>query len=216
MLLVSLRMQKPTLHAESKFTFIGFSHKDSNYVKYFDAVCVCGNKRKLNQSQLLQRQSCGCTRTYDHLKKHMGSKTAEYKTWQGMRQRCNNSNDGAYSNYGERGIRVCDSWNNSFENFLNDMGKKPSANYTLDRIDVEGNYTKENCRWADKKTQGNNRRNNIVIEYNGIKQTLTQWANMLNVNPLTMVSRNRANWPIEKMLREYTTFSTIGKLNLIN
>jgi hypothetical protein len=196
-------MQKPTLHAESKFTIIGFSHKDSNYTKYFDAICICGNKRKLNATQLSKRISCGCFRTYDHLKKHMCSKTPEYKTWQGMRQRCNNQNDVSYSNYGERGIKVCDYWNNSFENFLNDMGKKPSPNYTLDRIDVDGNYTKANCRWADKKTQGNNRRSNIIIEYNGIKQTLTQWANMLNVNPLTMVSRNRANWPIEKMLKEY-------------
>jgi hypothetical protein len=196
-------MQKPTLHAESKFTIIGFSHKDSNYTKYFDAICICGNKRKLNATQLSKRISCGCFRTYDHLKKHMCSKTPEYKTWQGMRQRCNNQKDVSYSNYGKRGIKVCDYWNNSFENFLNDMGKKPSPNHTLDRIDVDGNYTKANCRWADKKTQGNNRRSNIIIEYNGIKQTLTQWANMLNVNPLTMVSRNRANWPIEKMLKEY-------------
>ena len=196
-------MQKPTLHAESKFTIIGFSHKDSNYTKYFDAICICGNKRKLNATQLSKRISCGCFRTYDHLKKHMCSKTPEYKTWQGMRQRCNNQKDVSYSNYGKRGIKVCDYWNNSFENFLNDMGKKPSPNHTLDRIDVDGNYTKANCRWADKKTQGNNRRSNIIIEYNGIKQTLTQWANMLNVNPLTMISRNRANWPIEKMLKEY-------------
>jgi hypothetical protein len=204
MLLVSLHMQKLPLHAESKFTVIGFSHKDSNYTKYFDAVCVCGNKRKLNASELLKRKSCGCSRTYIHLNRHMASKTSEYKTWQSMRQRCNNPNDGSYINYGKRGIRVCDTWNNSFENFLIDMGLKETPNHTLDRIDVNGNYTKENCRWADKKTQGNNRRNNIVIEYNGVKQTLTQWANMLNINPLTMVSRNRAKWPIEKMLREYT------------
>lgn len=95
------------------------------------------------------------------------SGSAEYSTWKNMRARCNRKTANGYEYYGGRGIKVCDRWQQSFKNFYDDMGKKPSPKHSLDRIDVNGNYTPKNCRWADSQTQGMNKRDNIKLEYRG-------------------------------------------------
>ena len=84
-----------------------------------------------------------------------------------MLGRCGNPNDSAFKDYGGRGITVCDRWKESFENFLADMGERPSLEYSIDRIDVNGNYTPENCRWATSKEQARNRRDNRALNGGG-------------------------------------------------
>ena len=88
---------------------------------------------------------------------HNRTNTKEYRAWSSMKSRCSNPNVASYPNYGGRGITVCDRWLNSFENFFEDMGEAPEG-FELDRIDVNGNYTPDNCRWVDESTQAKNRR----------------------------------------------------------
>jgi len=128
------------------------------------------------------------------------SRTTEYVSWICMKERCYNKNHNRYRDYGGRGITVCERWLRSFDNFLEDMGKKPSKNFSLDRIDVNGNYCPENCRWADSFTQANNTRRNVYIEYNGETKTLAEWARQYNLKYSLVKGRLDNGWTIERAL----------------
>ena len=122
-----------------------------------------------------------------------------------MRRRCNTSTATGYKNYGERGIKICKEWNN-FENFYNwainngydDNAKQRSC--TLDRIDVNGDYCPENCRWVDATVQANNRRNNRLIKAFGKEMTLTQWSKLTGININTLKNRLNRRWSAEDSL----------------
>ena len=122
---------------------------------YWVCLCACGNVVTVDGLKLRSKHtnSCGCLR-----RKHGYSQTAEYGSYKKMMRRCYDPLSENYGFYGGRGIKVCDRWRNSVEAFMADMGKKPQEDYTLDRIDVNGNYTPENCRWADPQTQQKNKR----------------------------------------------------------
>jgi len=105
----------------------------------------------------------------------------EYRIWRAMKKRCRNKTELPYRDYGGRGIQVCPEWENSFEQFCRDMGKCPSDQHSIDRIDNDGNYAPCNCVWATPKQQANNRRNNRLITMRGKTQTLMQWCEELNL-----------------------------------
>ena len=173
--------------------------------------CKCGNYHVVTGANLRQGnvKSCGCLRieaAYVKRLKHGMSNTPIHNTWKQMKGRCYNTNDDAYDDYGGRGITVCDRWRNVFEAFDEDVSKLPhygEDGYTLDRIDVNGNYEPENVRWSDSETQANNRRNNRLLTYNGKTQTEAQWAKELCINVTTLNMRlNKYHWSIEKALTE--------------
>ena len=178
--------------------------------------CDCGNEINAIAYNLKNghTRSCGCLAKDTKSKirtKHNGTKTRLFRIWQHMLNRCRNKNVVGYKNYGGRGIKVCNEWQKSFESFRDwALRNGYKDDLSLDRINVNGNYEPENCRWTNAKTQANNKRNNRYIEYKGETKTLSEWAESFGLLPATIRARlNVYHWDIEKTL---TTPST--NLNL--
>lgn len=126
-------------------------------------------------------------------KKHGLYKTRIYKIYKQMKQRCYNPKRDSYKNYGGRGIKICDEWNNDFLCFYNwSLSNGYSDSFSIDRIDVNGNYCPENCRWADRKTQANNKRTSQNIYYNNKTYTIATFAEAIGIDKRTMWSRFHA------------------------
>jgi hypothetical protein len=138
----------------SKLTVISLNSKDKNNQNAWYCRCDCGNTIILNTNTLKRgnTKSCGCLRKSNEI-----YKSREYSSYKAMKERCNNKNHHAYKNYGGRGISICERWLECFENFYNDMGKRPIAK-SLDRIDNDGNYNPINCKWSTPAEQNNNKR----------------------------------------------------------
>lgn len=162
----------------------------------WNCTCECGNKITVLTANLQRgsTKSCGCI-----VKKHGMTKSTEFIIWTLMKSRCNNPNDKDFHRYGGRGIKVCDRWL-TFNNFYEDMGKRPSSKYTLDRSDNNGNYEPSNCKWSTKKEQCRNRRSNTIITYKNETKTLTEWSEIQNINSGTLSDRIKAGWSIEKAM----------------
>ena len=198
-------MRKQTIKKEDKYnrlTAIRFDHKKGNH-QYWLFRCDCGNKKVIEVSSVKigATKSCGCLKKEMLINKnttHGMTKTREYVAWYHMKRRCYNKNYKKYKNWGGRGITVCNRWL-KFENFYKDMGKRP-ARTSIDRIDNNGNYEPNNCRWATVKEQNNNRRSNRLLTFNRKTQNITQWTNELGINRSTLYSRLRYGWSVEKAL----------------
>lgn len=132
------------------------------------------------------------------MKTHGLNNTSEYRTWCSIKQRCYNKNNIHYKNYGGRGIIMCDEWKNSPEIFFKDMGLKPTLKHTIERRDNNKGYFKDNCYWATRKEQQNNRRANVILLYKGMNKNLTEWCKILNLSYKMIEARIRRNWTVEK------------------
>jgi hypothetical protein len=131
----------------------------------------------------------------------IGKKSAEYRAWQRMKGRCSDKSNNRYEYYGGRGIKVCDEWL-KFENFIADMGDRPSSDHSLDRINVDGNYEPNNCRWATRNEQANNKRSNHLITYEGQTLNITKWSLLTGINRATLHLRLKKGWPMERVFGE--------------
>ena len=191
-------------------TIKSFFKKIKNHY-YYNCICDCGNLKVVEIGNIKSgnTRSCGCKRKNVTSKRsitHNMVTSSEYSTWCGIKRRCLDKNNPAYRNYGGRGIKICDRWLESFENFIEDMGRKPTPKHSIDRIDNNGNYELSNCRWATSKEQNNNKRNNIFITINNYRLLLSE-ACILHNKPLNLVkNRIRRGWNIidalEKPIRK--------------
>ena len=119
-----------------------------------------------------------------------------------MKQRCQNENDSKYNDYGGRGIKVCEEWNDFGRFYLWSSSNGYKEGLTIDRINNDGDYTPNNCRWTTRKAQMSNRRNTVYLEYNGEKRSLSEWSNIVGVKRKTLDSRYRKGWPTGRILFE--------------
>ena len=145
-------------------------------------------------------------RSIDGKREYHGKRSLpEYRAWAMMKNRCLNPNAEDRHNYSERGITICDRWKDSFAAFIEDMGERPSKDHSIERIDNDGNYEPNNCRWATKLEQSRNRRTNVHITHNGRTQLMIDWAKEVGLQFGTLRTRIfKYGWSIEKSLTTHS------------
>lgn len=185
------------------------------YARYFLCECECGKMKEIYMGSLTKGKSlsCGCY----HKERVIETKTThgespqsnigrsdEYKAWSNIKTRCYNVKDKRYPDYGGRGIKMCDRWLHSFENFLADMGRKPTTFHTIGRYpDVNGNYEPNNCRWETQEQQVRCKTNNRWVEYNGFKMIITDWARYFGVTYSSLNARIKNGQPFNEIHQLY-------------
>lgn len=166
----------------------------------WECLCDCGTIRIAERSNLKKGsvQSCGClsremtiARSTKHGDASGGKCTVEWTSYRNARARCHNLKHKSYPDYGGRGIEFRFE---SFEEFLATVGRKPTPDHSLDRIDVDGHYERGNVRWATPTEQGRNKRTNVFISAHGKTMTRSEWANILGVSPECLSVRHKAGW----------------------
>lgn len=178
------------------WTVLGRAPKGKSNSAYWMCRCDCGTERPVAGTDLSRGRSlcCGCIGNAAAAERGRANTThgmrgsREYRIWQGIKRRCLSEKDAGFPSYGGRGITMCPSWVNSFETFFKDMGSCPDGR-SIDRIDNEGHYEPNNCRWATKEQQGNNKRSNVVIIANGRSLTLAEWSRETGIQESTMARR---------------------------
>jgi hypothetical protein len=178
----------------------------------WNCLCDCGRECVVRASKLRSghTRSCGClfrdglsTQNKTHGFKSKSStpqQRSTYRCWEMMWNRCTSENRKDAANYFHRGIRVCDRWK-SFENFLSDMGLRPSSKHSIERKDNSRGYEPGNCCWATKKEQGRNKRNNRLLEFRGETKCVAEWCEILGLpEPMVRLRLDRYGWSVERAL----------------
>lgn len=180
--------------------------KNKSGAYLWKCICECGNEVIVTGNSLRsgETKSCGCYRkeVTSHLsKKHGMSYTRIHQIWLNMRNKCTNKHHGDYLYYGNRGIKVCDEWQ-EFKPFYDwSMNNNYTEKLTLDRIDVNGDYEPSNCRWVNRKVQANNTRRNIFLTYENKTHTISEWADILKVSPKLINDRlNKLGWTFKEVV----------------
>jgi len=174
-------------------------------VIFWTCMCECGTQKDVSGEALRDGRvkSCGCKRAevIGGLNlSHGMSNSREYKSWQHIKYRCLNKNAAKYPDYGGRGITICERWINSFENFYKDMGNAPFK-HTIDRINVNMGYSKDNCKWSTKKEQSSNTRNNVIVNMDGKNMILKDACDLLGLQYNTVRARiKKLGWSTERAL----------------
>lgn len=169
---------------------------------HWQCRCDCGSTTVVSRPNLRvgHTRSCGCigTEQPSHLIHGMHGKP-EYQAWNSMHTRCTNPKNKGYHRYGGRGITVCERWL-KFENFLADMGMRPSPDHSLERKDNDGPYAPDNCKWATRKEQARNTRQNVWLTFNNQTLILHDWAVITGIDRSLIRWRQRQGWPIKRVL----------------
>lgn len=201
-----------------RLTALNVSSFSKNGGAVWACKCSCGKLKNVQAGHLKggQIKSCGCLRseTAGNLRKSHGkSKTRLYRIWGDMKSRCNNPNTDNYSHYGMRGISVCFEWENNFLSFYTwAIGNGYADTKSIDRINVNGNYCPENCRWADIHTQSTNKTTNIYLTYNGEKMAVSEVAELIGVSPYTLYSRlNKLKWNPKEVVSVLPDFANASR-----
>ena len=159
-------------------------------------ICDCGKLKLALYSALASNRlrSCGCIRTPDPLRV-----SAEYEAWRNMRQRCTNPNHPQFTDWGGRGITVCERWSD-FDAFFADMGAKPTPAHTIERENNNLGYSPDNCKWATWGEQSRNRRDTKLVTHNGVTMCASDWAHSAGMRPTLLISRINAGWDMDAAL----------------
>lgn len=181
---------------------VAFRRKKKTYV---NCRCDCGGEATVEMYHLQDGHttSCGCMRAVKGAttrRTHGKSGTKEYHAWVSMTDRCYNPNAGKFRHYGGRGIKVCERWRTSSAAFLADMGKAPSPKHELDRIDVNGDYSPANCRWATRSQQMRNTRFNHRITFEGRTLLLVEWGEVTGLGRNVIGFRLKRGWSVKDAL----------------
>lgn len=195
---------------------------DKNNHTTWVCKCDCGNTKIINANNLRtgKSQSCGCATKESARKRkttHGESKTRLYKIWAEIKERCYSPKNTSYKYYGERGIKMCNEWFYSYGTFKEWASTNGYTDeLTIDRINVNGNYEPNNCRWATYKEQANNKRNNRFIMFNNEIHTLAEWADIVNIDQDILFMRLKRGWSEEKTLttpiRDYSCKDHLGNV----
>lgn len=174
---------------------------------YWDCICECGTQRDVISGHLTSglSVSCGCIQSHDGVGFSFGESPAnsrEKKAWTSMINRCTSSNNPRYYRYGGRGIKVCQRWMESFENFFSDMGERPSMAHSVDRIDNDGDYCPENCRWATRKEQQRNQERTMFVTANGLTLPMREWAERTGISIVTLQSRKYRGYTDDQIINQ--------------